>query len=658
MSNLPPNGPPPGAPNPAEPPVGPPSGPPAGPPTVPAPEFLDSGSGGPALPARGGAGGGAGGSGRKKWLIGGGAVVGLAAVGAGGYFAWSAYFATGPQPAEALPDSTVGYVSVDLDPSGKQKIEALKTLKKFPAFNDNVNLNSDDDLREKFFNMLQDSEGVCPDISFEDDIDPWLGDRFGFAGVDLDGGDATEGVVGVGVVQLDDADKAEEGLKKLRECLVVGGSSSATPDDEYDSTPDSDSGTTNADQAALVDEGESADAFGWSVQGDWVVLAETDDIAKQVTDAAKENPLSDDYDYQKWTEAAGDPGILTAYAAPEAGPLLALAAEDAGSLGSDLACGLEGSATPVEPADPAPTSPYPTPDSPESSGYPDYPDYSEDPCDALPPSTPSTDALADLLKDFDGAALTVRFDDGGVEVESVSSVDYLGLEKLYDNDHGDDVVSTLPDDTAIALGVGFESGWAQQLLDFVKKNSGAGADLDQALQQLEDESGLSLPEDLETLTGESLAVALGGDFDPASIEGMDGTDTGSLPIGVKIKGDPDKITEIIDRLLADADLPADAKDQVNYKVDGDYVVVSFSPEYAEQLLDGGKLGDTDAYQSVIEDSGDANGVFFVNFNADWLQSLAEEDPEAKANLDPLSAVGMTGWVDDGIVHSLLKVTTD
>jgi len=48
-----------------------------------------------------------------------------AVVVAGGAWAATSFFATGSQPAEALPDSTVAYASIDLDPSGGQKIVCL-----------------------------------------------------------------------------------------------------------------------------------------------------------------------------------------------------------------------------------------------------------------------------------------------------------------------------------------------------------------------------------------------------------------------------------------------------------------------------------------------------------------------------------------------------
>ena len=103
------------------------------------PEYLDGS--GPAQPAPD--------NDNKKRLIAVGAIVAGGAVVAGGAWAATSFFSTGAQPAEALPASTVAYFSVDLDPSGGQKIEAIKTLRKFPGFTDKVDLETDDDLRER-----------------------------------------------------------------------------------------------------------------------------------------------------------------------------------------------------------------------------------------------------------------------------------------------------------------------------------------------------------------------------------------------------------------------------------------------------------------------------------------------------------------------------
>ena len=86
------------------------------------------------------------------------------------------FFQQGSQPAEALPSTTIAYASIDLDPSGSQKIDAFRTLNKFPAFKDQVGIHSVDDVRKKLGDELIKGLG-CDGLTFDDDIDPWLGDR-------------------------------------------------------------------------------------------------------------------------------------------------------------------------------------------------------------------------------------------------------------------------------------------------------------------------------------------------------------------------------------------------------------------------------------------------------------------------------------------------
>src|SRR5689334_6156643 len=118
------------------------------PPSDGGPEYLDQ-SGGQPLPPSDDA--GAGRAGRRTAVIAGGAVVCLALVG-GGVWAAMSFLASGPQPAEALPASTIGYASVDLDPSGGQKIEAFRMISKFPAIEKELGgFDADDDILEKAF---------------------------------------------------------------------------------------------------------------------------------------------------------------------------------------------------------------------------------------------------------------------------------------------------------------------------------------------------------------------------------------------------------------------------------------------------------------------------------------------------------------------------
>lgn len=562
--------------------------------------MLEQGGGGPlpppGLPTK------SSGGGRRKALIVG-AVVGIAAVGGGAFAAYSWLTGTGPQPAEALPADTLGYVSIDLDPSGSQKIEALKTLKKFPAADewlDEKGLAAGDDIREFLFDQAKEEEEACEGLSFEDDVKPWLGDRFAIAAIDR--GD--EEPAPVGVVQVTDPDEALDKVESLiEEC------------------------------------GGNRDDGGLAVSGDWLIVAESDDIAEQVADDAEESTLADDEDFQKWTEAAGDPGILTAYASPDAGKVLA---DEFGSLVSSGGVAECSPALPdVELGEEFPTDDFtaPCPDPTEMEG------------------DPAPDEVTQMLEDFGGMGLTVRFDDGSLEMETAGDVKALGLEKLVGSDAGGDVIATLPEDTAAAFGVGFEAGWFDEALDYAATASGAGDDVDEMIAQAEEELGLSLPEDAETFFGESAAIAVGSDFDPEVIFNSE-SGISELPVGAKIKGDPEAIQEVLDKIKAAAPSPEEAE-IVGSESEGDHIAIGPNPDYLGDLLEDGGLGDTETYQDVVRED-DVSSIFFVNFDAGdgWLANIAGDDQELKENLEPLAGLGVTGWEDDGVGHTVFRLTTD
>jgi len=490
------------------------------------------------------------------------ALVGATAVGGAAWAAWS-FFATGAQPAEALPDSTLGYVSIDLDPSGGQKIEALRTLQQFPAFKDEIGLDTDDDVREWVFDKLQ-GETECAGLDYGDDIEPWLGDRFAVAAVDT-GDDRPTPVL---VLQVSDADKADDGLRNLRECGGGG------PDD-----------------------------VAWSIDGDWALLGEDQEIVDGIAKDAADSSLADDDDFKQWTDAAGDGGIMSMYAAAAAGKVLG---------GLDELGG--GSAAPAE--------------------------------------------VTEALKDFKGAAATVRFDDGGLELELAADPAATG-RAVTAGDQAAEAVATLPDDTAAAIGMSFEDGWVTDVFDQVARSSGESAD--DLMSELGAQVGIDLPGDLETLVGESVAVSLDADFDPSALLASPGiTDTGATGIGVKVVGDADDIEGVLDKLRASADGGAGDGGILDSDGKGDVVAIGPDADYRAVLLEDGGLGDSDSFESVVEHTDDAAAIAYVSFDAgdNWLAELAGDDAEVRDNLAPLKALGLSAWVDDDVAHAVVKVTTD
>ena len=367
----------------------------------------------------------------RKRLIVLGALVAGGAVVAGGAWAATSFFSTGSQPAEALPDSTVAYFSVDLDPSGGQKIEAIKMLRKFPAFTDKVDLETDDDLRERLFEEITRSGG-CEGLDYAEDVKPWLGSRAAMAAVDL----GEDSPAPVGVVQVTDAGKAEAGVAKLID--VCGGGEEA-----------------------------EGDVGGWVIEGDWMVLAETKEIAQQVVDAADGSTLAADSAFERWTGEAGDDGFMSVYVAKGVTKYI----DDLGGLGM---AGLPG----------APLAGMSS-DSLFDQDCIDAATTSEeiDACFAatgeMAGEGMSSDATAgeeipeelqQIIDDFDGMAATVRFDGGAIELEYAMSNYQKDVTAFIDSKTGADMVANLPSDTVAAFGLSLEKGWADALLDYMKSS--------------------------------------------------------------------------------------------------------------------------------------------------------------------------------------------
>ncbi|WP_411283003.1 DUF3352 domain-containing protein [Lapillicoccus sp.] len=545
-------------------------------------ETLEQGAGSPVGPTR------RTGGGRKKLAVLGVGGIAVLALAGGGTWAAMSFFGTGDQAAQALPASTVGYLSVDLDPSGEQKLEALRTLEKFPAFTEQVDIDSEDDLRRVIGEELL-SESDC-DLDYGDDVAPWIGERFAVAAVDL-GEDTPSPVV---VMQVTDAGAAEEALGSAVEDCAAG-------------------------------EG------GFTVAGDWVLLAESDDVAEEVAAQAGESSLADDEDFVRWTDEAGDPGIISGYVAPEAGALLAKLAEEGG-------------------AGAFPTDPLADPGVAEGA-------VDEATASTTVPGVPPQ--VTEALADFEGAAMTVRFADGAVEVETALDSGASAAAEVFVSDQGAAAMGSLPEDTVAAFGLGFEDGWVEQAITYADEVlSDGGSTVSDQLDEVEAATGLTLPQDVETLFGDSATVALGSGADLASVFASE--DLSALPVAVKVQGEPEEIEKVLEKLrtavggdpAAEAFLASDAE--------GDALVVGPNEDFRAAVVGDGGLGGSEVFEDVVAEADRAGVVLFVNF--DGLEDVADElaggDPAVVENIAPLGGLGISGWADDQVSHSVLRVTTD
>jgi hypothetical protein len=518
------------------------------------PEYLQPGSGptdSGEPPARG--------RGRRAGLVAGAAVAVVAAVGVGAYGVVQ-LMAGGASPATAVPANAVGYVSLDLDPSASQKIEAFKILRKFPAIE--KQLGSREDLRRAVFDEIKTS-GDCPGLDYARDVQPWIGDRIALAAVP----DSKEGARPLVVLQVRDQAKAKAGASKLEAC------------------------SSGSDRPA-------AETSGYSFVGDYLLVAESQGQADALAEDAEAAALADSEEFTSAMDRTGDPGIVTMFASKDAPAAIMKAADSA------------------------------------------------------------TGEVTSTFKDFQGAAGVVRFADGAVEAEFTAKGLPAGVGGVS-SDGGPDV-STLPGTTAAALSVAFRDGWLQDYLDQLNDLMGGGQSLDEAFAEGERATGLRLPEDIETLLGRGITVSVDGSADLKTLS--ESPDPSEVPAGIRIYGDPAKITPIIDKLKASA---GPAADQVKVSTGDGMVTVGFDQAYVDSLQDSGDLGHVAAFKDVVPETDRVTGAFYVNFDAGdgWAEQLADllsdGDTEARSNIAPLDAFGISGWVDDDEVqHGLLRLTTD
>ncbi len=517
-------------------------------------EILDSTAGQPA--ASSGGPGGSRGSGKRRGIIAGAGVAALAVVG-GGAWAATSFFSTGDQAAQALPADTIGYLSVDLDPNGSQKIAALGTLNEFPAFEDEVGLSGTDDLRKEIATYLLD-QSDC-DVDYAADIEPWLGSRFAIAAVDTGG----ETPSPVAVVQVGDEAAADEGLTALAGC-------------------------------------DDANETAWAINDGWAVISDSQDSADSIASDASDASLADDADFQRWTAETGDAGIATGYVSADLASVLA----DQGD---------------------------------------------------VPPG------LDSVLDGFEGAAATVRFADGAVEIESASSPGSGGLGSIVDGEGGMDALTTLPEDTAAALAVSPGEGWGSDVVDYLETFAGVlgdDASSEDLLAEAEAATGLTLPEDVETLLGQSAVLTVGGDLDLDSLTASaDGSD---VPVALKVQGDTSAIEQVVEKIRSNPALGGVGGTLLGSDTAGDFVAIGPSNTYREQVLADGGLGGSDLFSSVVPDAAGSSVVFFVNLNAfdDLIDQAAAGDTQVVDNITPLAAIGASSSTDGDVAHGLLKITTD
>jgi hypothetical protein len=526
----------------------------------------------------------------RRWPVLGATALGVAAaLGLGGWGAYALLSGGGAQPADALPASAVAYLSLDLDPSAAQKIEAIRILKKFPGIDKELDISSTDDLRRVIFEKVQD-EGACKALDYDADIEPWIGERVALAAVpdDKPGVDAP-----VLALQVTDQEAAADGIRALARCSDAGD-------------------------------------YGYAFLDDYVLITDSDVRAQALVADVAQGSLADSAAFEEWTGRVGDPGIVTVYAGPDAPAFLS-------DVQHDLSQGWFGYAAGGE----------------------------EAMLEEQQQADEMSDQMKELYRDFEGMAAVIRFDDGAVEAEFATQGMPVGVAPVTGATGPN--VTELPASTGLAFSVALTEGWLTTYLESMGSLWGSGESVDEMYADAEADTGLELPEDIETLLGDGVSLAFdsGVDFETLFDEG----DWTQLPIGLRVSGNPDEIMPVVDKIRA-----AIGSDSEMLLVEPGDGVVAFglNADYVNTLVGTGGLGDDVAFRAAVPDAEKASAVFYVNFDANnWAEDAAgavdemesgftgEEDTSStKANVAPLDALGFSSWADGDVQRGLFRLTTD
>ncbi|MCU1536842.1 MAG: hypothetical protein JWP82_1193 [Humibacillus sp.] len=223
-------------------------------------------------------------------------------------------------------------------------------------------------------------------------------------------------------------------------------------------------------------------------------------------------------------------------------------------------------------------------------------------------------------------AAALRFDAAYVEMAGVVRGGDPAMAVKGDGSE----IASLPANTMAAINISGADRMIDKMWPQVKKQvdqlSSTGVD---PLAEIEQQLGLSLPDDLKVLLGRSFTLAA-----PEQ-----GTSADIPTVGAKVvSSDAKRADSLVGRLLETAGAPDGA---LTHTVDGDKVFVATTPGYADDLKAGGKLGDTDAFKQAVGDVSAANFTIYVDLDKVAALTKGSMSGEAKSFLDSLKSAGVT-----------------
>lgn len=548
-----------------------------------------------------------------------------------GVVAYTKLSGGGPQPADVLPATTVAYARLDLDPSASQKIALLDLIDRVPEVKEGLGLEDVDsqaDLREVAFTDWFGLEDTCG-VDYDDDVKPWIGERLGLG---LVGGfeitdDEDETTLSIAensvlVLQVTDEDAAREGITKLvTECGVL--------------------------EEIAGDLGEDLDEPGIAFRDGYALVTISPESADAIDAASDEGTLAGDNDkFSGDMDTLGEDGVASVWY--DQGALFEKAEEALDELGDDAPADVEEFLAAYEVLDTAAVTVRATDDSLEAAGVTtltrdlDSPD--EDGVAGLPEDTligaslvggsqyadniwTSVLPLGELFFGFQAFEYCFPEDDPDVETDPVEPAE-PELEPLAPD--GSTVPEPVDPGTAIP-----------QEEDDLQLEECTPPTFDDALEDFEDETGLTLPEDLGTLLGDELNLYVGSsglddlgrarDFD-------DLLDT--VQAGIEITSDGD-VAGVLESLVEYIGVDLDVTET------DDGAIVATNDGAAEALESDDGLAGTEAFGTVIEEQDRPLGGLFVDITGlvDALKA-AGAPSEVTDDLTFLRAFGLSVWLED------------
>ncbi len=490
----------------------------------------------------------------------------------------------GKQPADVLPGESLLYVRMDLDPSAGQKIAAFRLLDKLPEAKKAL---TDQNPKKALFDLLAKNSNDLKSIDYTNDIEPWLGDRAGMAMLapSAAGGQP----IPVLALAVKDEAKANAGLDKLQQAgknaisdiqskATLPAGSPAWP------TPTPSAELTWEPSPSLSptsspSKSASADMTRFFRDGYMIFTTKSEEQA--VRHALDRGVLSNRPEYTDDMGAVGDPGVMSAWIDTPRFMEVAMKTSSSGSV-------------------PA--------------------------------------ATEELLKLATRQSVAVRFTPDALEAVSFTRGNAMNMPNSPLQD-----VATLPADTAGLLSFSDGDVIVKQFWDRLRQISGGSmADLDRQLADFERNSGIKVPDDLQTL--------LGKQFDLVVSEKMMDADKKVPQIGVRMRTDTAKAEAILTKVKALMSGSGGQAPELPQTTKDGRVYLALSQGYLDDLSRAGSLGDT--INAAVPDLGKSTMVLWVNLDKleqYYIDTVPADQREAVRALKGISVSAAP--VKDGVMST-------